>query len=185
MPWPHPAPLVAGSTSGKLAQLNVWLDSINYEASPPSYATLQQANAQPITNSAVWTGIKMDGIESDPSGGHGVSPSDHLFTIPETGRYRVAGTIAFAPNATGLRGVRVVWIRASVVNVWPGRVLVGNNGASNNTEVSFTSGWEQFLDGGDAVSLQGFQSSGGSLSTVVDTSNGVLSTFSVKLVSLA
>lgn len=90
-----------------------------------------------------------------------------VWTVPVSGLYVVHGQLGFSPNATGTRAGRVVHNSTTVFEgLWP------NQGAGENTIIPFTVNINAVA--GDTIKLQGFQSSGGSLSYAGTTAYTVL-----------
>lgn len=143
-----------GSVSGPLRHL------LN-----PPIAELRQTAAQSLPNNT-WTGVIFDledvDTDVDGVGGHSTVSNRHRYTARYPGWYQCSGGVGFATNTTGIRGVR--W----AVN---GTGLSGNQATAAPTTGAVASVPARtkyiYLDEGDFVELQAFQSSGGALNTAV------------------
>jgi hypothetical protein len=127
---------------------------------------VRQTVLQSIPNS-VGTAILFDfeDYDNDPSGagGHSTSVNTSRFTAVYAGWYRLDGGVGWAANATGIR-----------ISIWAvngaaladGQSLVNNAGAALGNKVA-ARGTEAYLNVGDYVELQAFQTSGAGLNTNV------------------
>lgn len=139
-------------------------DPIQFLMHKPA-AVLRQTVAQPLATSA-WVSLTMnvEDLDDDPDGvgGHSTASSTSRYTARYAGWYWLAGGVTITANATGNRGAR--WaVNGTAVN--GGSVLLPATG-SGGTRVP-ARGQLVYLAEGDYVELQGTQSSGVSLNTVV------------------
>lgn len=138
------------------------VDSTQFIDSPtqPRCAAVTAAAAQSI-NSAAWTAINFNSETYDVGTMHDNVTNKSRFTIPAggDGLYLIGGLVCFDPNATGLRGCAVAKNGTQI----PGTPVVVNNGGAGQTSVQAMT--LQNLVAGDYVEIQGYQASGGALST--------------------
>lgn len=146
--------------SSTLAQL---AECIAFLMAPPR-AKMRQTSTQNLST-ATWTSITFttEDYDTDPSGagGHSNSSNTSRYTAVYAGWYLVSGGVTFAANATGIRAAR--W----AVN---GSALDGTQATGqpvSGLPHSVAARAEAvYLNVGDYVELQGYQSSGGVLATV-------------------
>lgn len=173
------APTVPQFLSGVLTttELNQLRDAINFLYAPPRMK-VRQTVAQSLPT-ATWTSILFDveDYDTDPSGagGHSTSVNTSRFTAVYAGWYLVSGGVTFGSNSSGFRATR--WaVNGSAVN------------ASQSTNVTIPAGNPHsvaarvdsvFLDVGDYVEMQGWQSSGGALlcGVIVDSQSGMVTRY--------
>lgn len=122
-----------------------------------------QTSSQSIAAST-WTSVALDSTGADTDGGHSNITNNSRYTCQVPGVYWVYGSVTYANNTTGVRAARIAK-NGTVVQCSEGYFsqasgLIGQS-ALASAPVS--------LVAGDYVELQGFQSSGGSLSTVVNS----------------
>ena len=135
----------------------------------PPTAELVQIVAQSIPN-ATFTALTFTShlVDQDYLGGlmHSDSVNTSRATANYPGEYLVSGTYSTAANATGVRGVQ-----------WAVNGTAVNNSGSNETSVTANIAnvvavtMRVYLNIGDYVELQAFQSSGGALLTNVGSGN--------------
>ncbi len=145
------------------AQLNSNLrDAVNFIIAPP-LAIMRQTIAGSFTT-GTWTSVTMDTEDFDRDNGHSTTTNASRYTSQTNGYYLPGGKISFAVNATGRRWTR--WaVNGSEINA----ARVNEMSASGDaTEVPAAARW-YYLNVGDYLELQGYQDSGGALSTVVTT----------------
>lgn len=148
----------------------------NFWANPPMFR-MYQSVAQSVSNGA-WTQILCDTSDYDTdSGRSGISPYSYTIPVGMTGRWAFGWQIPWTNNATGGRdsGLRK-----------NGTAISGYTGAAPETSGGQGGiGWGDTIavTAGDVMSLWGFQSSGGSLATVV--ASDTFTIFWGRLVSLA
>lgn len=129
-------------------------------------AVLRQSLAQSLAN-ATWVSLTMgvEDLDDDPDGvgGHSTVTNTSRYTARYAGWYWLGGGMTNGINSTGVRGVR--WaVNGTAVN--GGSVVLpptATGGARTPARAHLV-----FLNEGDYVELQGFQSSGGAMSTIVN-----------------
>lgn len=122
------------------------------------FCTLAQIVTQNI-GTGVWTGITFTSEGVDSAGGHSTSSNTSRYVAAHSGWYDVSAGVAFAVNATGVRGARLAVNGTGLV----GKTLIPNAGASNTTEVPLSR--KVYLAAGSYLEVQGYQNSGGTLAT--------------------
>lgn len=139
-------------------------DPLIYALAPP-LAMVHQESSQSLTSSS-WTAITMDTETYDTADGHSTSTNTSRYTAVYPGYYLLGGGVTYAGNTTGRRGAR--WaVNGSVI---PGSATL--QVATSATSVGVTArGMVTYLTVGDYVELQGYQDSGGALSTYVTASD--------------
>lgn len=157
LPVPSPRTFTVGETE-TATYLNSLRDALNFLVNVPA-AYVTQTATQTLTSST-WTALSYDVTVFDSYGGHSNSTNNTRYTAQVAGWYMVFGCSSFVANATGQRGAAV---------------------SKNGTRVQGASGFIQttsalppsppspptivFLSVGDYVEIQGYQNSGGNLST--------------------
>jgi hypothetical protein len=125
-----------------------------------AYQTVSQSLA-----SGTWTSISLDstGASLDTDGGHSNITNNSRYTCQVPGTYWAFGSVTHGNNTTGARSARIAK---------NGTVLLGSE--SYATQGGGLLGATAFayipvlLSVGDYIELQGFQNSGGALSTIVN-----------------
>ena len=122
------------------------------------FAKLRQTVTQSLTT-ATWTSLTMDVEDKDLANGHSTASNTSRYVVAIAGELQVEGGVAFAADATGVRGLRF-----AVNGVAPaqGRVVLPPC-AAGGTELSLCRTFPCVV--GDYIELQAYQSSGGNLST--------------------
>jgi len=125
-------------------------------------ASLRQTSAQSIANSTT-TDITWNIEDIDRDNGHSTSSNTERYTAQTAGWYWCVGSIFWAGNATGNRVTNLAK-NGTAFNV--GKVR--NSSTLNSNDFSQTSSALIYMNGTtDYITLQGAQSSGGALSTIV------------------
>jgi hypothetical protein len=141
-------------------------DPIQFLLAPP-IAELRQTSAQSLTTST-WTSITFGAEDADTDvdgvGGHDNVTNNSRFTARYAGWYEVAGGVAFAFHATGVRATRLA-VNGSVLTGTQVLLQAVTSG-SLYTAVPVRKKLV-YLNVGDYVEVQGFQSSGGALNTEI------------------
>ena len=109
-------------------------------------------------NNATWTVVTFNTEQFDTNNFHDNSSNTSRITIP-TGRggyYLLSGTLTFASNATGARGVQINKNGSQLFNP---TFITTVNGFDSSYPFSLTIS----LVGGDYVEVLGYQNSGGAL----------------------
>jgi hypothetical protein len=146
------------------AQLNTNVrDSGNFWLARP-IAVLLQTLGQAISNNT-WTDIPLDSELIDSDGGHSTVTNTARYTPQTAGWFLFSGGVSFASNATGVRGVR--WS-------FTGTAVNGSQALVNSLsgQVTSTVARTQLIAANgstDYVTIQGFQTSGGSLNSSAAT----------------
>lgn len=122
------------------------------------FAKLRQTVTQSLTT-ATWTSITMDVEDKDLASGHSTSSNTSRYVVQAAGELTCEAGIAFAANATGVRGLRFTVNGAAVAQ---GRIVLPSC-AAGGTEIGLTRTIPCVA--GDYIEVQGYQSSGGALST--------------------
>ena len=158
---PTPRTFTVGETEVG-SYLNSLRDALNFLLNVP-FAVLTQSATQTVTN-ATWTALTFDQSTVDSYGGHSNSTNNSRYVAQVAGWYQVSGVAAFATNGTGGRGALV----ARNGTHMPGSgSLVGTVAANPCVAPSGT--FPVFLNVGDYVEIDGFQSSTASLATTSST----------------
>lgn len=145
----------------------------------PTYAQLLQTTAWNYTSGG-WHPIQMQSEDFDVNNGHSTSSNPSRWYPGRAGVFAASGGIAWAPNSDGRRGVRLVKngttaIRGSASITPATPASLGNSGVPMRL-IFFQ------LGASDYIELYGFQDSGITLSTIVDTLGGEGTTLSVWMV---
>lgn len=143
----------------------LWMSNVynglSYLGNPPA-ATLVQISAATTLTNASRTPISFDSSTFDNYGGHSNVTNTSRYTIQITGKYLIAGTVAFNTNATGERGAQIMKNGAVVQGPYS---LVPT--ASGHAPSVATAGFILPCSAGDYLELAGYQNSGGSLATSI------------------
>lgn len=124
-----------------------------------------QATTQSISN-ALWTPLTLDSTIVDSYGGHSNTTNNSYYTAQVSGWYLLSASVCFATNATGWRGVRVIANGATAIAGSATEVLANTVAAGLTTIASAAS--ITYLTAGQYVQAEGYQTSGGALSTSVN-----------------
>lgn len=143
------------------SMLEVWLATqINFLMNPPM-AVLYQVTTQSI-NTANFASLSLDATVVDTYGGHSNSTNNSRYTAQVPGWYEACGTVAWPTNGTGARGCRLAKNGSAVLGA------TSFTGTTVGDVYAVTTPAFQVQMGvGDYLEVQGFQSSGGALSTNV------------------
>jgi hypothetical protein len=159
LPVPNPRTFVSGEFE-TAAYFNALRDAINFLANPP-LAVLHQQTTQAI-GSGNFASLALDATDQDFYGMHSNSTNNSRATAIVAGTYEVTGTVSWPSNATGARGCRIAKNGTAVLG------SASFTGTTNGDVYAITTpAFQVQLNVGDYVEVQGFQSSGGSLSTLV------------------
>jgi hypothetical protein len=131
----------------------------------PAFAVMRKSTAQSIGN-ASFTGLTW-ASRTDTSS-RGITLTDSGLQVDVPGIYSVTGNITFAGDSTGLRHTQL-WKNGSVV--WQGSSV---NLASAQLPRLPIAATLQFA-AGDVINLAGYQNSGSSLNTDVNTGANIIS----------
>lgn len=130
------------------------------QLNPVTFSGYQIAT-QSVPNNA-WTAASFDGEYEDSHSGHSTVTLNTTYTVPVSGFYDVEFGGSFAPNATGLRGVKLlkggVIVNRSTCYAAPGPTV----GATPFKAI------KENLVLGDTLTVQIYQASGGALSTLAN-----------------
>lgn len=127
----------------------------------PVKASLYQIATQTVTT-GVWTTVSFDGEYEDSHSGHSTVTTNSTFTIPLTRTYSFKGGGAFAANASGLRGVKI--LKNGVI------INRSTNYSGPGPTVGSTpfNGFDEPCNAGDTITMQIFQASGGNVATLAN-----------------
>lgn len=166
MPVPVPAGGAASVAWGAaVADLLNTLEGIINQQQTRAAAYLRAGATQSLTGST-WTSLllSVEDFDDDPDGvgGHSTSVNTSRYTARYAGWYRVGGGVGFASNATGNRACR--WsVNGTLVDGSP-TIMAAVNGLAS---VAPSRSILIFLNVGDYLEIQGYQSSGGALLTTI------------------
>lgn len=132
-------------------------DAFGFLLAPPIFVAKQDA-AQSLANNTV-VPLTWDHIVIDTYGGHSTSDPTK-YAVPFAGVWLVYGFVAYPPNATSRRLIQIALDGTSV-----SQIELPNAGASANTNINIWGIWQATL--GDYFQLNGFQSSGAAMNTLV------------------
>jgi hypothetical protein len=141
-------------------------DAVNFLANPPVFIGYQ-ATAQSIANGTS-TVITLDTVQRDTYSGW--NASTNTYTIPVSGVWVFTGQVGWAANASGLRLAQLNGASYQVESR-----IAANAVAGWGTTAGFSGAC--YLTSGAALSLIGYQGSGGALQTA-----GVVSALSLRWV---
>ena len=139
--------------------LNSVRDGLNFLLNVP-IVTAGQSVAQSLANNT-WTSLTLDTTVVDSYGMHSNSVNNSRAVAQVAGWYIACGTCGFVANATGFRQIRLTKNGTQVgfsIATYP---VVSASVAT----VMVTPTLEIFLNVGDYLEVQGFQTSGGALNT--------------------
>lgn len=164
---PVPHTFVAGddATSAVMQTLTdailYLLGSITSSGSRKAFCQLRQTVAQSITTNT-WQAVNFDAEDVDYDNSHSTVTNTDRFTAATPGWHSVAGGASFAGNVTGNRGCRYTVNGAAVDG--SESVIPAANAAGFPTGVPGRRMWI-FLNAGDILRLEAFQTSGAALNT--------------------
>lgn len=159
MALPVPTPRTFGvSEVETAAYLNSLRDAVTFALNPP-VGQFYQSAVQSVPNGA-WTSLNFDLTDRDTYGGHSNVTNNSRYTAVVAGVYELTGGGGFATNATGTRDV--AWAKNGTLLTAPGGTCTANAVSGLQTAVDAPT-LQVFLNVGDYVELQAFQSSGGAL----------------------
>jgi hypothetical protein len=158
---PVPSPRTFAVSEVEVASyLNSIRDALLFLLNPP-IGQFYQSAAQSVPN-AGWTSLTFDLTDRDTYGGHSNVTNNSRYTAIVAGVYELTGGGGFATNATGTRDV--AWAKNGVLLSAPGATGTSNAVTGLQSAVDVPT-LQIFLNVGDYVELQAFQSSGGNLNT--------------------
>ena len=164
VPTPHQFAVGEVATADNI---NTYYSGISYLENPP-IASLYQINSQNINNNSP-TAITLDGSLIDTYGGHSTVTNNTRYTFQVAGVYLIGGSVAWSPNASGVRAGSLLLNGVSPLigsQIIIPTITIGGV----NTNVPTTSVMTQ-ASVGDYVELLGTQTSGGILGTNTGTNN--------------
>jgi hypothetical protein len=145
-------------------------DRMTEQAHAQVYNTIDQNVANGLAT------LTWDAEQYDPNGMHDTGSDTERFTIADAGKYRFSLNVAFAPNATGVRGVRVTKNGTATIL---GETVANAVAGGDFTQLSLCEVAE--LAAGDYILARSYQTSGGALAVKGGLSPG--SRFSVERVA--
>lgn len=122
-----------------------------------------QATAQTVST-GLWTPLTLDSTVVDSYGGHSNSTNNSRYTCQAAGWYLVTAASCWVSNATGWRGIRLLK-NSNTAIAGSGAELSAN--ASGVTAIG-TPSVIIYLNVGDYVEGEGYQTTGGNLNTSVN-----------------
>lgn len=134
-------------------------------------AALRANATQNITNTT-WTAIAFDTEDFDTDTCHDNATNNTRLTATTAGYYDVGGFVNFGTNATGQRGVRIIK-NGATTTIWPGDF--GNAVSTGTFDTRMGIAHTIQMAVGDYIELQGWQNSGGTITTVASTNGSRLS----------
>jgi len=142
------------------ATLNTYLrDAVNFVLKKrPMMRCAQTSGGGTSLANTTWTNIGNMVVIVDSDSG--LNTSTGTYTVPNAGWYIVTGGVVYNPNTTGDRAVRLT------VN-GNAQIGIASSGAGPDRTAPILSRL-LYLAAGATVNVQGWQSSGGALGTVVD-----------------
>lgn len=159
----QPVPTLASEIAGNLFTAALARASIynagTFALNPPLFVGTQTASQS--VNSGSWTTITLDTTQVDSYGGHSNSVNNSRYTAQVPGMYAVCGVTAFNTNTSGVRGARIHLNGSVVQGGAQMTVPATSSGTGLTTPVRSIR-----LNAGDYLEVAGWQSSGGSLSTI-------------------
>jgi hypothetical protein len=135
-------------------------DPINFLLSPP-LCQARQSTLQTLTTST-FASITMTSEDVDSSGMHSTVTNTSRCTAVYPGWYRWAGAACFAANATGNRATKWL-VNGAILNI--GQAVT--DAIATNVQTTPAVTLLAYLNVGDYIELQAWQSSGGNLNTSV------------------
>lgn len=157
LPFPTLAQAIPGNTvTSALWNTSVY-NGLTYLSEPP-IAVLAQATTQSIPNSAL-TAVSYDTTVVDTYGGHSNTVNPSRYTAQVAGWVWVIGINGLASNATGVRVAEIFKNGSPIAYT---QTWAANTGANPCTSMTATL---VFLNIGDYVETNVYQTSGGALST--------------------
>lgn len=121
---------------------------------------LRNSVAQSLNNTT-FTALNFDTEDNDSDNGHSTVSNTDRYTVPKSGLWQVSAGVAFAPNATGIRIIRITKNGSNV------------GGSGNSSPQLGGSEFSQVItrvvrvqcSAGDILRTEAWQSSGGALNT--------------------
>lgn len=144
------------------AYMNAVRDALIFLANPP-VCNAVQATPQNLTTGA-WTSLSLDSTAVDTYGGHSNATNNSRYVSQAAGYYSLTNAVSVGSNGTGWRGVRTEKNGSQITG---GASEIPSNGggptAIGSPEII------TYLNVGDYAEAYGIQTSGGTLSTSVNT----------------
>lgn len=160
-----PIPTLATEAPGRWNTAALWRANVYnpaiFSLNPPLFVGTQSL-AQSVPFGSGWTSISLDTAQVDTYTGHSNSLNNSRFSAPVPGWYDVCGVVCWTSNGTGIRASRLAVNGTSV----SGSAQSWAAAASGTTAVP-TAVRSVFLNTGQYVEVQAFQTSGAALSTRV------------------
>lgn len=150
-------------------------DSVRFILNPP-LAVLRQTVVQSLAAGS-FIPVTFDVHDIDRDLAHSTTVNSSRYTSQTPGWYNVDATVCFGPSATGIRASRLTINGVAAI----GRTNYFPPVSTGVPSMAPVSG-PVYLDAGDYLQLEAFQSSAGALSTATD-SNGAASALMIRWVS--
>jgi len=149
------------------ANLNTHPNGISWLTAQRPLLEVTQLSATTSVPNTTWTAIKCDNVVSDSESGY--STSTGRYTFDQMGWYFLSGSINFAGNATGIRAMRWNTSYGVIIGLQCSPAAVVPPGTSNPAlNTSLNMGTLIGAKSGDWVQMEGYQNSGGALSTALN-----------------
>lgn len=145
-------------------------DAGNFFVAVP-IAELRQGTVQSVPNNA-FTAISFDVSDIDTDNGHNNVTNNTRYVGKTPGWFQISGSVVFTTNGTGSRGA--LWAKNGASATSAG-VLIAPSGAALNSWIPAKTKHIQLNGTTDYIELQGYQSSGGALNTVVNNDTSGMS----------
>ncbi|MGW2936085.1 hypothetical protein ACWDA7_30505 [Streptomyces sp. NPDC001156] len=164
-----PVPVLASEVANNLftaalARAGIYTTG-NFLLAPPLFVGTQTSAQSIGNNPSPWTAISLNTEQVDTYVGHDNVTNNSRYTAQVAGVYSVCGVVAYAANATGVRGARLHLngsaIQGSAQMTLPGP---GTNLCGVATPVRAVQ-----MAVGDFVEVAAYQNSGASLSTTTSS----------------
>jgi hypothetical protein len=169
---PVPTPYTAAT--GNFVTAALWnaqvRDAVSFLTDPPRFIGYS-AVAQSFNSGSTYQTITLDSEILDTEGGHSTSTNTSRYTCQYAGLYQVNYSVSFGQNGTGNRSARII-VNGTTISNNPGNSIEGQASTGSFSWVG-AGACHVYLNVGDYVELQAWQSSGAALST--NTNNTGLS----------
>lgn len=140
------------------------IDAALAELTPPWRAMVNTAGFTHTSSGSWQTVTGWTGTDGDPGNGVGITYSNGVWTVSEAGLYLAQLSLAFVSDPDGTRGARFLQTGAVAAGARAGWL-----GRTSGTE-SGTAWFLGALAAADTLTMQAFQSSGGSLALNISES---------------
>lgn len=176
MPYSAPTTITTGQLVTASLMNTDWAGNIAFLANPPACRVYNNASISHAT-SGNWQTVTFNSERYDTATMHDTVSNTSRITVPVDGLYLITGHIEFAANATGVRGIQILFngTGTSVAGAYyPTTGGIVGTGLSIATVYKFAAT--------NYVELQGYQTSGGAL--VINSTAASTPEFSVTWIGL-